>query len=180
MAAFVGSFLLYETSGLADKAAVTTTTAVATVNGQDIPYTVWQRAVAQLEQDEQQRLGHSLTLDERRTVEDQAYEQLVSNILLEQEYKRRGISVTDDEILQEARNSPPPQLLQAPELQTDGRFDQEKYRRFLSSSNAKQGGLLAQLEGYYRSDIPRRKLFDQISSDVYLSDERLWQIWRDR
>ncbi|MGV3710048.1 MAG: SurA N-terminal domain-containing protein, partial [Gemmatimonas sp.] len=178
--AFVGSFLLYETSGLAGAGAVTTSTAVATVNGEDILYTTWQRAVAQLEADEQQRLGHSLSLDERRVVEDQAFEQLVSEILLQQEYKRRGISVTDDEILQAARSSPPPQILSAPELQTDGRFDPVKYQRYLSSSNARQGGLLAQLEGYYRSEIPRQKLFEQISSDVYLSDERLWQIWRDR
>ena len=176
--AFVGSFLLYETSGLSGRAAVTTSTAVATVNGEDILYTSWQRAVAQLEAEEQQRLGHSLTLDDRRTVEDQAFDQMVSEILLQQEYKRRGISVTDDEILQAARTSPPPAVLSAPEMQTDGRFDPEKYRRYLSSSNAKP--VLAQLEAYYRSEIPRQKLFDQVSSDVYLSDERLWQIWRDR
>ncbi len=180
VAAFVGSFLLYETSGLAGSAAVTTSTAVATVNGEDILYTNWQRVVAQLESEQQQRLGHSLTLDERRTVEDQAFEQMVSDILLQQEYKRRGISVTDDEILQAARTSPPPQVLQMPELQTDGRFDPVKYGRFLNSSQNKAGGLLVQLEGYYRSEIPRQKLFDQVSSDVYLSDERLWQIFRDR
>ena len=176
--AFIGSFLLYETSGIAGSAAVTTSTAVATVNGEDILYSNWQRAVAQLEAEEQQRLGHSLTLDERRTVEDQAFDQMVSEILLQQEYKRRGISVTDDEILQAARTSPPPQVMSAPEMQTDGRFDPEKYRRYLSSSNAKP--VLLQLEAYYRSEIPRQKLFEQVSSDVYLSDERLWQIWRDR
>ena len=34
--AFVGSFLLYETSGLAGRAPVTTTTSIATVNGEEI------------------------------------------------------------------------------------------------------------------------------------------------
>ena len=178
--AFVGSFLLYETSGLSGSSAVTTSTAVATVNGEDILYTNWQRAVAQLEQEQQQQLGHSLTLDERRTVEDQAFDQMVNEILLKQEYKRRGISVTDDEIRQAALTSPPPGALQSPDLQTDGRFDPEKYRRLLSSSQAKQSGTLIGLENYYRAEIPRQKLFDQVSSDVYLSDERLWQIWRDR
>lgn len=178
--AFVGSFLLYETSGIAGSAAVTTSTAVATVNGEDILYTNWQRAVAQLEQEQQQRLGHSLTLDERRTVEDQAFDQMVNEILLKQEYKRRGISVTDDEIRQAALTSPPPGAVNSPDLQTDGKFDPEKYRRLLSSSQAKQSGTLQGLEAYYRQEIPRQKLFDQVSSDVYLSDERLWQIWRDR
>lgn len=180
VAAFIGSFLLYETSGLSGSAAVTSSTAVATVNGEDILYTNWQRAVAQLEQQEQQRTGHSLSLDERRIVEDQAFDQLVNEVLLRQEYKRRGISVTDDEILQAARTSPPPEFLQAPELMTDGRFDPEKYRRLLGSAQARTTGMLPGLESYYRSEIPRQKLFDQVSSEVYLSDERLWQVWRDR
>ncbi|MEO6331181.1 MAG: peptidyl-prolyl cis-trans isomerase, partial [Gemmatimonadaceae bacterium] len=34
-------------------------------------------------------------------------------------------------------------------------------------------------EGYYRSEIPKQKLFEQVLSDVYVSDERLWTFWRD-
>lgn len=180
VAAFIGSFLLYQTSGLSGRTSVTTSTAVATVNGEDILLTNWQRSVADLEAQESQRLGHPLSLDERRVVEDQAYDQLVNEVLLRQEYKRRGISVSDDEILLAARNSPPPGALQSPELQTDGKFDPAKYQRLLSSPQAKASGTLAGLEQYYRSEIPRQKLFDQIVSDVYLSDERLWQIYRDR
>jgi peptidyl-prolyl cis-trans isomerase D len=176
--AFIGSFLLYETSGLAGGSSVTSSTAVATVNGEDVLLTNWQRAVSELEQQEQQRLGHSLSMDERRIVEDQAYDQLVNEVLLRQEYKRRGISVTDDEIRQAALNSPPPGALQSPDLQTDGRFDIAKYQRMLAASQS--APIRANLEAYYRSEIPRQKLFDQVSSDVYLSDERLWQIWRDR
>jgi peptidyl-prolyl cis-trans isomerase D len=180
VAAFIGSFLLYQTSGLSGRTSVSTTTAVATVNGEDILLTNWQRSVADLEAQESQRLGHSLSLDERRVVEDQAYDQLVNDVLLRQEYRRRGISVSDDEILQAARNSPPPGALQSPELMTDGRFDPAKYQRLLTSPQAKASGTLAGLEAYYRQEIPRQKLFDQIVSDVYLSDERLWQIYRDR
>ncbi|MEP6765234.1 MAG: peptidyl-prolyl cis-trans isomerase [Gemmatimonadaceae bacterium] len=180
VAAFIGSFLLYETSGLSGRAAVTTSTAVATVNGEDILLTNWQRSVEDLAAQETQRVGHALSLDERRVVEDQAYDQLVNDVLLRQEYRRRGISVSDDEILSAARNSPPPALMQSQELMTDGRFDVEKYRRLLSTPQTKASGMLAGLENYYRQEIPRQKLFDQVASDVYLSDERLWQIYRDR
>src|SRR6185436_11204066 len=44
---------------------------------------------------------------------------------------------------------------------------------------ARQEGLLLQLEAYYRDAIPREKLFEQITSDVYVSDAQLWQIWKD-
>ncbi len=178
--AFVGSFLLYQTSGLDGRAPVTTNTAVATVNGEDILLTVWQNAVSNLEQQEQQRLGRSVTLDERRTLEDRAYDELVNEALLKQEIERRGITVTDDEILEAARVSPPPQAQTSPDLQTDGRFDIQKYQRLLSSSVARQSGMLVGLEQYYRSEIPKQKLFDQVASDVYVSDERLWQVFKDR
>ncbi len=176
---FVGGFLLAETSGLLGRAPVTTTTAVATVNGEDVLATTWFNALNALEQQATQQTGRSVSLDERRRLGEQAFDQLVNDVLLRQEYRRRGIRVTDEEIAEAARTSPPPQLAQSPELQTDGRFDPEKYQRFLSSPAARQEGLLMQLEGYYRDAIPREKLFEQVTSDVYPSDERLWSIWRD-
>ncbi len=176
---FVGGFLLAETSGLLGRAPVTSTTAVATVNGEDILATTWYQATQNLEQEATQRSNQSITLDDRQRLMDQAFDQLVTDALLRQEYKRRGITVTDDEILQAARFSPPPALMQSPDLQTDGQFDPAKYQRFLNSPLAKQQGLLYQLEQYYRTEIPKEKLFDQVISDVYLSDEQLWRRFQD-
>ncbi len=177
--AFVGGFLLAETSGLLGTARVTTSTAVATVNGEDILASTWFNATSQLEQQATQQTGRSVTLDDRRNLADQAFEQLVNDVLLRQEYRRRNIRVTTDELAEAAKFAPPPQLAQSPELQTDGRFDQDKYQRFLASPAARQQGVLLQLEAYYRDQIPREKLFEQVASDVYLSDERLWTIWQD-
>jgi len=178
--AFVGSFLLYETSGLAGRAPVTTTTSIATVNGEEILLTAWQNAVTALEQERSQQTGNAITLDERQQLEERAFNELVTELLLQQEYKRRGITVTDDEILQAARLAPPPQAMQSPDLQTDGKFDIQKYQRFLSSPLARQSGALAGLEAYYRTEIPKQKLFDQVASGAYITDERLWQMYRDR
>ena len=176
---FIGGFLLVQTSGLLGRAPVTAGTAVGEVNGQDILYTEWQNASQQLAQNEEARLGRGLTLDERQRVEDQAFDQLVNEILLRQELGRRGIRVTDEEIRQAARFSPPPQFAQAPELQTEGQFDLAKYQRFLASPAAKQQGILYQLEQYYRQEIPRQKLFERIANEVYVTDAELWRGWRD-
>jgi peptidyl-prolyl cis-trans isomerase D len=178
--AFVGGFLLVDSSGLLGRAPVTTNTVVATVNGEDILYLTWENAVANLDQQESERLGRGLTLDERRELEDRAFDELVNEILLRQEYERRGISVTDDEIRDAARVSPPPGVEQNPEFQTEGQFDLSKYQRFLTSPIARQQGLLLGLESFYRSEIPKQKLYDQIASDVWVSDARLWQLFRDR
>ncbi len=103
----------------------------------------------------------------------------MSDALHRQEYRRRGITVTDDEILQAARFSPPPQLMQAPDLQTDGQFDPAKYQRFLQSPLAKQQGLLYQLEQYYRTEIPKEKLYDQVVTDIYITEAELWRRYQD-
>jgi peptidyl-prolyl cis-trans isomerase D len=176
---FVGGFLLAETSGLLGRAPVTTSTAVASVNGEDILAVSWFNATQALEQQATQQSGRSLSLDDRQRLKDQAFEELIDASLLKQEYKRRGIVVTDEEIADAARSSPPPQLLQSPELQTNGRFDPQKYQRYLASPAARQEGLLFQLEAYYRDAIPREKLFQQVAAAAYISDARLWQMWRD-
>ncbi len=178
--AFVGGFLLAETSGLLGRSPVTTSTVVATVNGEDIPYMVWANTSASLAQQQEQQQGRGLTLDERAGIDEQAFNQLVNDILLRQEYEKRGIRVTDDEVIQMAKFSPPPQFVQNPEFQVDGQFDMDKYRRFLSSPAARQQGILAQLETYYRQELPKQKLFTQIAADAYVSDARLWQMWQDR
>jgi len=177
---FVGGFLLAQTSGLLGRAPVTSTTAAASVNGEDILATTWYQTTQNLEQEATQRGNQSISLDERQRLMDQAFDQLVTDALLRQEYRRRGITVTDDEILQAARYSPPPQLMQAPDLQTDGQFDPAKYQRFLNSPMARQQGLLFQLEQYYRTEIPKEKLFDQVASDVYVTDEQLWRRFQDQ
>lgn len=177
---FVGGFLLAQTSGLLGRAPVTSTTAVASVNGDDILATTWYQTTQNLEQEATQRSNQSISLDERQRLMDQAFEQLVADALLRQEYRRRGITVTDDEILQAARYSPPPGLMSSPDLQTDGKFDPAKYQRFLNSPMARQQGLLYQLEQYYRAEIPKEKLFDQVASEVYVSDDQLWRRFQDQ
>ncbi|NUQ12353.1 MAG: peptidyl-prolyl cis-trans isomerase [Gemmatimonadaceae bacterium] len=177
--AFVGGFLFVETSGLLGRDQVTTSSVVASVNGVDIPYLTWVNASNQLAQQREQQTGRGLNGDERRAIEQQAFDQLVTDILLQQEYRRRGIRVSDEEVIQQARSNPPAGLLNDPTLQTDGRFDIEKYQRLLASPQARQSGILLQLENYYRSEIPRAKLEAQVLSEVFISDAKLWSAYRD-
>ena len=175
-AAFVG-LLAFE--GLMDRPIVSPGDAVGEVNGRDVNYGSWLDLTNELSRQREAELGRGINLDERRFVEEEAFEQLVMNELLRQEISRRGISVTDAEILQAARSSPPPMALSNPEFQTDGQFDFERYQRFLNSPIAQQQGALLQLEEYYRQEIPRMKLFEQVSTGAYISDSDLWRVWQD-
>ena len=183
--AFVGGFLLVETSGLLGRTVITPTTAVAVVNGREILYQDFMTRVNNQSQQEQQALqqrgsSQSLTQDDNRRIENEVFDQMVMEVLLAQEYERRRILVTDDEIRMYARELPPDWLINQPELQTNGQFDMAKYQRYMSSSTAKQSGILTAIEQHYRSEIPRRKLFDQIAAASYIGDAELWRTWRDQ
>jgi parvulin-like peptidyl-prolyl isomerase len=177
--AFIGGFLLAESSGLLNRGAVTPTTAVATVNGTDILYTDWLRRSQQLTQQEQQQSGRSLTQDEITRIENQAFNEMVTEILLAQEYRRRGITISDAELRDYARFAPPDWITRDPSLQTDGQFDPAKYQRLLASSQARQGGLLVALEQYYRSEVPKEKLAEQVTAGVFATDVDLWRAYQD-
>ena len=176
---FLIGFVFYQQSGLTSQK-VTAGTSIATVNGTDINYLDFQQASQnRIRQEQEGSGGKTLTLDQERRIEDDTYNEMVTNILLAQEYKRRGITVSDAVIQQAALASPPQQLAQSPDFQTEGQFDFEKYRRFLTSPMAKQQGVLIQLESYYRDELPKRKLFEQIAGPVFVTDAQLWRAYED-
>jgi len=177
--AFVGGYLLVESSGLLGASRVTPTTPVATVNGEAILYQTWVTTYQNQIEAAGDQQGRALTLDEIERIKIESFDQLVADVLLRQELKKRRIVVTNAEIQQAAQYMPPPQLMQSADLQTEGQFDREKYLRLLRSPTARQSGLLVQLENYYRSEIPKQKLYEQLASDVYVTDTRLWQMYQD-
>jgi peptidyl-prolyl cis-trans isomerase D len=177
--AFLIWFVYLGQSGLGDRGPVTPGSTIASVNGTKVTYRDWLQVREQAIQRAQQQSSGQLSLDDEQRVADDAFNDMVSNILLEQEYKKRDITISDQEIQQAALEEPPPQILQDPQFQTEGQFDLNKYRRYLSSPVAKESGIRLQLEQYYRDQLPREKLFEQVASQVYVTDAQLWRAWQD-
>jgi parvulin-like peptidyl-prolyl isomerase len=92
-----------------------------------------------------------------------------------------GITVSDQEIIEAARTGPPPQILQQvlqdPTFQTNGQFDITKWQRYLSSAGPE---FSTQIEQLYRAYLPQRKLQEYLTADLYISDAKLWRVWRDQ
>lgn len=174
---FLTTFVFYQQSGLSDRP--TSGSTVAKVNGQAVMYLAYTNELRDRLQQESQRTGRVLNADEDRQVGDQVFNQLVNDELLRQEFERRGITVTDDEVRQAVLEQPWPPLARSPEFQTEGRFDFQKYQRFLASPVARQEGIVARVETAYRDALLKSKLFEQVASNVYLTDAQLWRLWRD-
>lgn len=148
------------------------------INGVKIDYQSFLFSVRNAQELQRNRTGTGpVTLEDQRVLEDQVVEEIVQSIILSQEYDRRGITVSDAEILAAAQSSPPPEIMNTPEFQTDGIFNFQKYQRYLAAGADPQ--FLASLERLYRSEIPRMKLYEQLSSGVYVPDSHLWRMYQD-
>src|SRR6266508_363980 len=62
-------------------------------------------------------------------------------------------------------------------FQTNGQFDITKRQRSIASAGSEFAG---QVEQLYRDYLPQRKLEEYLTADVYVSDAKLWRIWRDQ
>lgn len=152
-------------------------TDVGSVNGQAISAQAYSDRYQALFQQAQQQMGE-ITPEMERRIEEQAWEGLVNEALLRQELARRGIRVSDQEVVWAAKNLPHPQLMQQEIFLTSGRFDINKYRTFLATQAPAE--IFGELERYYRDDLPQRKLVSQLSAGRYITDAELWRAYQDR
>src|SRR6266571_2754393 len=140
-----------------------------------------QQYQATLEQYRRQQGGGRLSREDERQVQDRVADQFIQKILLDRAYGRFGITVSDDEIIQAARSSPPPQILQQvlqdATFQTNGQFDITKWQRYITSAGSE---FASQVEQLYREYLPQRKLEEYLTADLYVSDAKLWRTWRDQ
>ena len=160
-----------------DWGSLTRSTSAGKINGHTVDVRRYEEYVRQTIDNRQRESPASLTLEDRNQIEDDVWEQLIQNSVLDAEYRRRGITVTEDEIVDALRTSPPPEFRNVPEFQTDSQFDMAKYQRWLTSSVGAQ--YLPALEAQYREQIERSKLLRVVTADIYLSDAALWEQYRD-
>src|SRR3989304_1699365 len=94
----------------------TASNVLAKVNGRTVDAQTFYNAVrAEQERRRQQEAPVPTTLEEQQQLEDAVLEQIVQSIVLEEEFRRRGIKVSDQEIIEAARTTPPPEGMDLPQ-----------------------------------------------------------------
>jgi parvulin-like peptidyl-prolyl isomerase len=149
---------------------------IGRVNGDAVLYDSYMAAYRQIYERVQSQQEDLIGSQQNKEIEDQAFEEVVTQLLITQELERRGITVTDQEISEAAQYSPPDYL--APQFaDSTGGLDLQAYQSFLATLPPEQ---LVLLEAYYREVIPRTKLLRQLSSGIYVPESELWREFRDQ
>ncbi len=171
------AWLVFDLSGLSGGSGLLTQTSVGKINGRTIDARVFQEAVQQATQAQQQQSSGPLGVAATAQIRDQVWEQFIQSTILETEYGRRKLQVSAAEIAETIRNIPPPEVQQVATFQTDGRFDMSKYQAWLTTSEGQS--FVPALEARYRDEILRTKLVQELVSDLYVSNAFLWQRYQD-
>jgi peptidyl-prolyl cis-trans isomerase D len=149
---------------------------IGRVNGDAVMYDQYMAAYRQIYEQVQSQQEELIGTQQNSEIEDRAFDEVVTQILITQELRRRGITVTSQEISEAAQFSPP-DYLRPQFADAGGNLDLAAYQSFLSTLPPEQ---LLILEAYYRDVIPRSKLLRQVTAGILLSDAELWQQWKDQ
>ncbi len=105
-------------------------------------------------------------------LEDQVWESLVQEILLRQEIQRRGITVSDSEVVAILKYNPPEILRTNESFLTNGQFDYQKYLNALRDPRNDW----RPVEEYVRNMIPFQKLQNEVTAAVFVTPEEVrWE-----
>lgn len=172
------AWMVFELSGITGSAGFARPTAVGEVNGRSLDSRQFELMVQQETQRiQQQNPGQILGADAYSQIRDRVWGEWVDQAILESEYERRGLTVSEEELAEAIRTTPLPEFAQEGAFQTDGRFDMAKYNAWLASPSAAQ--VIPVLESRYRSELLRSKLLRVVTADAFISDAELWRRYRD-
>jgi len=145
---------------------------IAEINGQPISLAVYNNAVQRAVQNRQQD-GQELSDDQLSGIREQAWQQLVGALLMDQETAKRGITVSDEELANYLRNYPPQDLQQQEAFQTDGKFDYQKYIAAMSNTTPQVTQFWKSVESYWRPQLRQSKLQQEVISTVRVTDREI-------
>ncbi len=155
---------------------------VAKVNGREISSQeydfYYDRAQRQWEQ---QNPNAEATEDLRLRFHQQAWNDLVREVLQQQEMQRFGIRVSDAEVVEFLQKYyyAVPEIMQVTAFQTNGQFDYNKYIGLMNSKDPQAGAFWAQIEALVRPQLFEFKLSNALFSTVRITEQDIDRQYRE-
>jgi peptidyl-prolyl cis-trans isomerase D len=143
--------------------------AVGSVNGVEITYPQYEQAIRNLEANMKYRNPNlELNENQRAMLREQAWNQSVRSVLVDQELARLGLTVTDDEIVDIFKRNPPAEILQA-YVDSTGLPNMNAYYADLNNPSRDW----SRMEEYVRYLVPRQKLESMLTAGVVVGEDEI-------
>lgn len=118
-----------------------------------------------------ERSGGQINDDIRAAIEDQTWQTMVSEILINQEIERLGIDVSDERVFDILWNNPPQAIYTSPAFQDEsGNFDFDLYHREIQLHPERWEDVAE----YYRKTLKQQILQQEIVTAAFVNENELW------
>jgi len=144
---------------------------VGIIEGEEITSDYYESIVSQEADMQFQQTGIRPEGDAMTDIRSRAWESIIEEILLQKEIRRRGITVSDSEVVNLLLYNPFNYIIESPYFQTDGEFDIDKYHAYMSDPRSRDQVIV--WEQSYRQSLLRQKLISQVISVPEISDAKL-------
>ncbi len=116
--------------------------------------------------------------DQVKTIRDQVWNQMVDDILYEDQIKRLGITVTDQEIIDWVRGNDPPAFLKQQFTDSTGTFNRQAYDATIM--DPKNKAIMVTIESSLRKQREREKLQSLITTSIQTDETEIRQRFIDQ
>lgn len=156
-------------------------TELGTVNGQEIKYTEYENQVNFAIEQQKQQTGEDPDESMLKIIRDQVWDQMVTQILAEQQIKKLGITVTNQEILNWVYNSPQtlPDVIKKNFVDSTGQFNMSIYQQALATKTPEVQKFWSQVEDYLKQTMLSQKLQSVITGTVRVTESEVMQKFKD-
>lgn len=118
-----------------------------------------------------ERSGAAINDDVRAAIEDQTWQSLVNEALIDQEIRRLGIEVSDRHVFDVLWESPPQAIYMSPAFQdASGNFDYDLYHREIQLHPERWEDVAE----YYRRSLKEQILQQEIQTAAFVSENEIW------
>ncbi len=138
------------------------------VNGTKITQPEYEKKIQEYTERYQQQ-GQNIDDQMRQNILYSAWDELVANAIWDQQIKKNKIKVSESDIKTAILNDVPQDVLQIPDLQTNGIFDRSKYIQALNNVPE----FRQQIYDYMLVYLPRKQLQDKIKKQANITADSL-------
>jgi len=151
---------------------------IGEVNGKEIDYKEFSEAVRRADDAQKKQSGADIDDETERQIRSQVWNQMVDQILLDQEIKNLGITVTNQEIIDWVQGPNPPEMLVNQFKDSTGTFRRDAYYAAMRDPQNRQAWI--QVEEVLRQQRLQEKLQSLLLATIRVTDPEIRQRFLDK